>query len=212
MIDYWDAQNLRVVDAEHIMNNKTEKILYEKICDMLFAFHHQSILDMGCGVGAVPYLLNKRRFDFTGRKYTCVDYSKVAIDAVKKLNIKCIETKCVNIFDYNEKAEYDIILFANVMDGMATEKIVKLLSNGNNHLNKKTGIIIIVMSNQKRESFVRNYDLFSDVMKALGLEMYSINNYNIWTIVVVMRKKEKRYRVIPILSDDPEIGGDDEKS
>ncbi len=213
MKDFWEAHNLKMIDAEHILKNKTERVLYEKLCDMLFAFRHQSILDMGCGVGVVPFLLNKRRFDFSGRRYVCVDYSEVAIEAVKKLCINSIKIELDDMFNYNrnDNNKYDIILFSNVMNGMTDEQIVKLLSNGNRYLNEKTGIIIIVMANQKRKSFIRNYDAFSDIMKALGLEMYSINNYNIWTIVVVMRRKEKKYRVIPILSDNVEIGGKDEK-
>jgi len=89
---YWDEHYSgerrghphRVVFTKH-------KVLYDKIVDTIFAYPHNAILDLGAGLGSVPYLMKRREFDFKNRLYLAVDFSEIGIrkaqEVIPEINI-----------------------------------------------------------------------------------------------------------------------------
>lgn len=63
---------------------KSHQNLYAQVCSYVFWRKHSRIIDFGCGVGPVPFLLKKRGFRFSNCKYVGIDFSSTSIAKAKE--------------------------------------------------------------------------------------------------------------------------------
>lgn len=206
MIEFWNNYNSKM-SINRIMGDRTIKILYEKICDLIFAFRHQKIIDNGSGIGAIPALLKRRNFSFENRVFKCIDYSNVAIEKIKKSGLS-ITSECINIKDHKNGEIYDISLLVNVVNGMDSIELFDIIKKTASHINNNYGIIILVVVNKRKDIVASNSQTFLDIIDAVDLKMYSKTNYNIWSIIILMKNRRNKINIIPIMSDDLDDGED----
>lgn len=108
----WNDRYRKHNDIRKFLSNS--RAVYEKIADIIFTYRHNKIIDFGSGIGVVPHLLKKRKFNFDGREYVCVDYSRVALE---KTFIKEVIKVNRDIKDIEYKEDYyDIALCVNVLE------------------------------------------------------------------------------------------------
>ncbi|MCD8195102.1 MAG: class I SAM-dependent methyltransferase [Coprobacillus sp.] len=117
-VDYWDTTHKKHSD---------ESITYDNWLDKYQCILHNcstNVLDLGCGTGNDTLYLVERGF-----KVIACDYSKVALDILKK-NISSAETKLIDIsgpLPFNDSS-FDVIvadLSLHYFDDETTKKIMK---------------------------------------------------------------------------------------
>ena len=118
------------------------------ITDMIFAnSKNPSILDVGCGNGALIQLINEKDFNY----YLGVDKSETAlIQFNKKLEkVKNIELIASEIDEVNFKHKFDCVIFNEVLYYL--NRPINTLRKILNHVNKDSIIIISMTVNENNE-------------------------------------------------------------
>ncbi len=116
---------------------------YNKICDWVFKNKHNRVLDIGCGIGVVSFILKKRGFSFQNRDFVCLDFSEIGLKIAKEYCnwIKTIQAS----FCSNEKIielenhKFDLIICHNVLEFV--EDYLGFAQKAVNMLNDKGKII-----------------------------------------------------------------------
>ena len=103
-IEYYDGRY-----AKESKLSKQRRIPFYKTIGELIN-EKDNVLDIGCGNGLLAYFSKYK-------KYTGLDFSTVAIEQAKNLQLKNTDFKCVDFFliDFNE-IKYDTVIMTEVLE------------------------------------------------------------------------------------------------
>ena len=117
-----------------------------------------TVLDLGCGYGAIGIVINK----ILNLDVTMVDINKRAVHLAKQ-NIKDNNCKNINVFESdgykNIDDKYDYII-TNPPIRVGKDILYGLIRDGKGHLNSNGIIYLVIRKEQGAKSFIR--DLNSD--------------------------------------------------
>jgi len=185
--EHWDSkyQNLdvkKVIGGNH-------RILYERLVDIIFKFHHNSILDLGAGIGPIPYLLKKRKFDFNNRRYVCVDFSIHGLKKIKQMvpEVETIHARIDTPLEHTQLnfSSFDLVLCIEVFEHLTN--YITALINCKNYVTE-TGIIIIsipfghIMVKEHYHKIITKEQIIS-VHKAVDLIPVSVDIIDRWIVI-----------------------------
>jgi len=130
---YWDEKYKGLGKPERILYSP-HKNMYEKICDLIFSFKHDKMVDVGAGTCVIAFLLEKRNFHFKDRYMLNIDHSKVGLEIgqtrLKETNvdidIKVSDiTKPIDMSDMEHQDNYDLVTCCEVLEHL-TEPVLAL--------------------------------------------------------------------------------------
>ncbi len=120
-----------------------------------------SVLDLGCGYGAIGIILNK----ILNISVDMIDINKRAVH-LSNMNIK--ENDCFNISAFesdgyeNIKKTYDYII-SNPPIRVGKKKLYELISNSKKYLNKGGKLYIVIRREQGAKTFIKDFDDYYNI-------------------------------------------------
>jgi len=186
--NYWSNPN-NLVKGAH-------KPLYEKVVDIIFEVRHDYIVDLGAGIGPVPFLLSKRGFDFNKRIYICVDQSTVGLDRAKKFSpsVKVLPAKVDEPITQLEKSKADLVICCEVLEHLTNP--INALKNAY-ELVSDTGLVVVsvphgISKHQEHVHWSIRQDLLERFHEAVGLNVYGVTIADRWRVVKSRRMWRKK--------------------
>ena len=192
--NYWNKYYSENNDIEALTYG-FRNLLYEKIVDIVFSIRHNRILDLGCGLSPISYLMKKRDFDFSGRKYMSMDFSKVALKFAKERNsmISTIQHRVDGDIKCIQPSNFDIVICCGILEFVSNYILV--LKNVHKFLfDYGTGIVIVPTGSNK--NYYHSHlplDLINSAHEAVDLIPYSITYIkNKRWIIIKSRKRQQK--------------------
>ncbi len=136
-----------------------------------------SVLDLGCGYGAIGIILNK----FLNLHVDMIDINKRAIH-LTKMNIK--DNECINTsafvsdgYEYVTK-KYDYIV-SNPPIRIGKERLYELIKDSKKYLNIDGKIYLVIRKEQGAKTFIKNFNDYYKIEildKKKGFYIISLKN------------------------------------
>lgn len=178
--DFWNAKD-DVIPCNLV---KEHGEIYNTICSWIFKSAHSNIIDLGSGIGPIPFLLKKRGFIFKDREYLCVDFSSVALGIAKEfcVNIKTKQCDIESIDASSFSKKFDIVICFNVLEYIndyadMVKKMVQICS----------GKMIIGIQVGKKHSPAKKLDIieFKKIIGELNLKIEKDTAIDKWYLSMV---------------------------
>ena len=145
------------IDIEHGVHPKHRLTNYHDFfCDRIES--GASVLDAGCGYGAVSFSIAQK-----GAYVTGVDINNEAIVFGKnKFQHPLLELSCSDVFDIIPERTFDTVILSNILE----------------HIDKRTSLLLLIQENYKPQRILLRVPLFSrdwlvPYKKELGLAYFS---------------------------------------
>lgn len=185
---FWNVRYAHL-DVRKVIGGHHRK-LYELVVDFIFNTKHNNIIDFGCGIGSIPYLLNKRKFQFENRRYVGVDFSAAGLKKIKKiLSSFEIHKSRIDVLireiDGLKYNSFDVALCIEVLEHLTDYRIALL--NCRKFINKN-GVVIISFPiiPIKIASHVRmciSIKEMEESLLAVGLQPFAVSTIDRWCII-----------------------------
>ena len=153
---------------------------------------NSKVLEIGCGIGSLTYLLNKK---VRHGKYEAVDISPKSIEYAKKHLLKLnLSLTAGNILDYDPTNQpFDFILMFDVLEHIPSENYESLFSKISAWMNEQSMLLInipnlnyILYDQEHQPEVLQEIDqpVFIDqltlVFKTVLLELIHFETYSVW--------------------------------
>ena len=167
---------------------------------------NSNVLELGCGIGAMTYLISKT---VTKGTIESVDISNESIEFAKKHHHKSnVSHYAADVVEYKPKiSNIDFITLLDVIEHIPIERHPELFKNISSYLNDRT-LLVINIPNPDYIEYDRehnpdvlqiidqpiHHDLLYKTLLELGLDMHYFEKYSIWVkdeyIFYVIKKKQ----------------------
>jgi len=155
--------------------------------------NNSSVLEIGCGIGVLTYLLSRKIKNGT---IESLDLSEKSVDyASKHIRQKNISFSASNIFDFSPKKEqFDFVTLFDVIEHVPLERHSELFSKISGWMHEESTLLInlpnpeyILFDQKNQPEVLQEMDQavflsdLSSVFQSSGLEIVSFDTYGIWT-------------------------------